>query len=184
MHQEIIKKLKPELDNVIIFLDREIAKIRGARASTALVEDITIDYHGEKLPLKKVASISLSGPRVIAIHPWDKSVLLSIERTILGSDLGINPVLKGDFIEVPLPPPSEEFRKELLRFLSEKLEMARQSIRHWREEAWRQIQEGFRQGKVREDDKFRAKDELQKLMDEYNEKIEERGESKKKEIME
>lgn len=184
MYKEIINKVKPELDNVLIFLDRELAKIRTSRVSTALVEDLMIDYHGEKLSLKKVASISLSGPRTITIQPWDKSILLGIERTILGSNLGINPILKGDFIEILLPPPSEEYRKNLLRYLGEKLEMSRQSIRRWREEAWRQIQEGFRQGKIREDDKFRAKDELQELIDEYNEKIEARGELKKKEIME
>ncbi|MEK7519319.1 MAG: ribosome recycling factor [Patescibacteria group bacterium] len=184
MYQEIINKIKPELNNVLNFLDRELAKIRAGRVSTSLVEGLIIDYHGEKMSLKKLSSISLSGPRTIIIQPWDKSILLNIEKTILGSDLGINPNIKGDLIEVPLPPPSEEYRKDLLRYLSEKLEIGRQSIRRWREEAWRQIQEGFRQGKIREDDKFRAKDELQKLVEEYNEKIEEKGTIKKKEIME
>lgn len=184
MYQEIINKIKPELDNVLSFLDRELAKMRTSRVSTALVEDIMIDYHGEKLPLKKVASLSISLPRTITIQPWDKSILLGIERTILASNLGINPSLKGDIIEILLPPPTEEYRNNILRNVGEKLEMVRQSVRRWREEAWRQIQEGFRQGKIREDDKFRAKDELQELVDEYNKKIEERGASKKKEIME
>ena len=184
MYKEIINKIRPELDKVISFLDKELAKIRTGRVSPSLVEDLMIDYHGERTPLKKLATISVSGPRAISIQPWDKSVLLSIERTILSSDSGINPIVEGDSINIPLPPPSEEYRKELLRLVAEKLETARLTVRHWREENWRQIQEGFRQGKIREDDKFRAKDELQKIIDEYNEKIEDRGEVKKKEIME
>jgi len=184
MYKEIINKIRPELDKVIGFLDRELAKIRTGRISTSLIEDLIVDYYGEKTSLKKIATISVSGPRTITIQPWDKSVLLNIERAILGSDLGINPIVEGDSIKLPLPPPSEEYRKNLSRLLNEKLEMARLTIRHWREEVWRQIQEGFRQGKIREDDKFRAKDELQKIIDEYNEKIEEKGEIKEKEIME
>jgi len=172
------------MDKVLSFLDRELAKIRTGRVSTSLVEDLIVDCYGEKLPLKQMTSISVSGPRTIFIQPWDKSIILNIEKAILSSDLGINPVVEGDSIKLLLPPPSEEYRKNLFRVLNEKLEMARTAIRHWREEGWRQIQDGFRQGKIREDDKFRAKDELQELIDEYNKKIEEKGEQKKKEIME
>lgn len=184
MYKEIINKIRPELDKTLNFLDRELAKIRTGRVSTSLVEDLIIDYHGEKTPLKRLATISVSGPRTLFIQPWDTSILLNIEKIILGSDLGINPIVEADVIKLPLPPPSEEYRKNLLRLLAERLETARLTVRHWREEAWRQIQDGFRQGKIREDDKFRAKDELQELIDEYNEKIEEIGERKKKEIME
>ena len=184
MYKEIITKIRPELEKVMIFLDKELAKIRSGRVSTSIVEDLMVDYYGEKNALKKIATISIAGPRTISIQPWDKSTLLNIEKAILGSDLGINPIVEGDSIKITLPPPSEEYRKELLHLVNEKLETSRLTLRHWREEVWREIQDGFRQGKIREDDKFRAKDELQKIIDEFNKKIEEKGEIKKKEILE
>ena len=184
MYKEIINKIKPELDKVLDYLNKEVAKIRTGRVSTSLVEDLMIDYYGTKTSLKEISSVSISGPRAISIQPWDKSILLSIERAILESSLGVNPVVERDKIMLFFPPLSEEYRKGLLRTSNEKLERARSSVRRWREEIWRQIQEGFRQGKIREDDKFRARDELQEVIDDYNEKIEEIGEKKKKEIME
>lgn len=184
MYKEIIGKIKPELDKAMGFLDRELAKVRSGRISTSLIEDLMVDYQGEKIPLKRLATISVAGPRALLVQPWDKSAILIVEKAILGSDLGINPIVEADAIRISLPPPSKEYREELLLLLNEKQETARSTIRRWREEAWRQIQDGFRQGKIREDDKFRAKDKLQELIDEYNEKIEEKGEIKKKEIME
>jgi len=184
MYQETINKIKPELNKVIAFLNTEVAKIRAGRPSVALVEELMADSYGTKMPLKQLASISITGPRVISIQPWDRSLLLNIEKAILESNLGINPIVEKDFIRLSFPPASEESRKELLKMLNQEMEEARTTIRRWREEAWHQIQGDFRQGKIREDDKFRAKEELQKLVDEYNQKIEEIGERKRREIME
>lgn len=182
-YKETIDKIKPELDKVITFLERELAKIRSGRASISLVEDIMVDCFGQKTPLKQLGAITLQGPRQILIQPWDKSYLESIEKAIFQSKIGISPVIDKEVIRINLPPLSEEFRKDLLRVLSEKQEEARKTVRRWREEAWGEIQEGFKEGEVREDDKFRAKDELQDLVDKYNEKIEELGERKKKEVI-
>ena len=184
MYKEVINMIIPELDKVISFLNGEMAKVRTNRPSVSLVEDFKVDYYGVKTPLKQLASISVTGPRAITIQPWDRSVLLNIERAILETNIGINPIVEKDFVVLSFPPMSEEYRKELLKVLNTKTEEARATTRRWREEAWHQIQEGFRQGTIREDDKFRAKDELQKKIDEYNQKIEEMGERKKKEIME
>lgn len=184
MYKQILDAIKPEMDKAMGFLDRELTKIRTGRVSTSLVEDLMVDYHGEKTPLKQVASISVSGPRTIFIQPWEKDTILNIEKNILSSNLGINPIVEGDSIKIILPPLSEEYRKNLLRVLNDKLQMTRMAVRRWREEGWRKIQDGFRQGKIREDDKFRAKDELQDLIDEYNDKIKEKEEQKKKEIAE
>lgn len=181
-YKDIINKIKPELDKVIGFLERELAKIRTGRASPSLVEDIVCECFGQKFPLKQLATISIPEPKQILLQPWDKSciegIILALEKTGIGS----NPIVDKDVIRINLPPLSEEYRKNLLRFLSEKQEEARKTIRRWREEAWDEIQEKFREGKIREDDKYRAKNELQDLIDEYNEKIEEIGERKKKEI--
>jgi ribosome recycling factor len=183
-HREIINQIKPEMEKAISFLERELAQIKTGRPSPALVEKIEVDYYGKKLFLRELASISVEGSRQLLIQPWDKEIILNIERAILGSGLGLNPVVEGGAIRISFPPLSEEFRKELLKILNEKLEACRFTIRRWREEAWRKIQKGFREGEIREDDKYRAKDELQDLIDQYNEKINQLGEQKKKEILE
>lgn len=183
-YKQIIKKIKPEMDKVIAFLERELTKIRTGRASASLVEDIIVDCFGQKLPLKQLASISSPEPKQIVIQPWDKSYIEGIEKAISKSSLGIAPIVDKDTIRVSLPPLSEEYRKTLGRMLSEKQEEAKKTIRHWRGEAWEQVQNETRTGEIREDDKFRAKDELQKLVDEYNKKVEDIGERKKKEIFE
>ena len=181
-YKDIIDKIKPELDKVINFLERELAKIRTGRATPSLVEDIVCECFGQKFPLKQLAAISVPESKQILIQPWDKSYLEPIVNAFSKAGLGVSPIVDKDLIRISLPPLSEEYRKNLIKILSEKQEEARKTIRRWREEAWDEIQEKFRAGKIREDDKFRAKDELQELVDEYNEKIEEMGERKKKEI--
>jgi ribosome recycling factor len=183
-YKEVINKIKPELDKVVGFLDRETSKIRTSRANPGLVEDVVADCFGQKLPLKQLAAISVPEPRQILIQPWDKSYVEGIIQALEKSGIGANPIVDKDVIRISLPPLTEEYRKNLLRLLSEKQEEARRTMRRWREEAWKEIQDGAKDGRVREDDKFRAKDELQKLVDEYSEKIEKIGESKKKEIAE
>lgn len=184
MYKEVINKIEPELDKVIGFLNRELARIRTGRASPSLVEDVIVDCFGQKFPLKQLSAISCPERRQILIQPWDKSYIEGITLALGKTGIGTNPIVDKDVIRINLPPLSEEYRKDLLNFLSDKQEEARKTIRHWREEAWAEIQEKFRDGKIREDDKFKAKDELQELIDEYNEKIEEMGERKKKEILE
>lgn len=166
------------------FFNRELSKIRTTRLSPSLVEDIVVECFGERFPLKQLAAISSPEPRQIIIQPWDKSYIEPIEKAISNSGAGAAPVVDKDLIRVSFPPLSEEYRKGLIRFLSEKQEEARKTIRRWREAAWEEIQNKTRSGEIREDDKFRAKEELQNLVEEYGKKIEDSGEKKKKEIME
>lgn len=184
-YKDILEKIKPELEKVINFLERELQKIKTSRASPSLVEDIEVECFGQKFPLKQLAMISIPEPRQILIQPWDTSyiegILKALEKTGLGAGC---PIVDKNLIRINLPPLSEEFRKDLIRLVSEKQEEAKKTVRRWREEAWEEIQEGFREGKIREDDKYKGKDELQELIDEYNEKIEELAEKKKKEILE
>jgi ribosome recycling factor len=184
MHQEIIGKIRPELDKVIGFLEGEMAKIRTSRASPSLVEDVSVDCFGQKFPLKQLAAISTPEPKQILIQPWDKSYIEGIVAALSRTGVGTSPIVDKDSIRITLPPLTEEYRKNLLKLLAEKQEQARQSLRRWREQAWRSIQDAFKEGKVREDDKFKAKDELQDLMDEYSKKVDELGEKKKREITE
>lgn len=184
MYKEIIEEIKPEVDKVINFLEKELAKIRVSRASPSLVEDILVDFFDQRLPLKKMAAISCPSSKEILIQPWDKSYLEQIINAISRSSLGTNPIVDKDSVRISLPPLSKEYRENIIRIVSEKKEDARKTIRRWREEAWKNIQQNYREGKVSEDDKYRGKDELQDLIDEYNKKIEELVERKKKEIME
>ena len=181
-YQEIIKKIEPELEKVIVFLEKETAGIRSGRANPSLVENIAVECFGQKFSLKQLAAISVPTPKEIIIQPWDRSYIEPIEKAISRSSLGVSPVVDKDIIRLVLPSLSEEYRRDLLRLLSEKQEEARKTIRHWRDEVWSEIQERTRKGEIREDDKFRAKDKLQELLDKYNEKIKEIGERKKKEI--
>jgi ribosome recycling factor len=183
-YKEIIEKIKPELEKAISFLEEDLRKIRTSRASPALVENVQVECFGQKFPLKKLALISIPQPRQILIQPWDSSYIEGIVKAIENSGLGISPVVEGNFIRLNLPPLTEEFRKTILKTISEKKEIAKKRIRYLRNDAWDEIQEKFKEGKIREDDKFRAKDELQKLVDEYNEKVEELVEAKEKEILE
>lgn len=184
MYQEIIDNLKPELDRAINYFKQETAKIRTSRPSPGLIEDIEVECFGKKMPLKSLATITMSGPREMIIQPWDISYVEPIERAIQRSPLGISPIGEKDRIRVAFPLLSQELRERFVRLLGEKSEEARQTVRHLRGKAWKETQEGFSEGEITEDDKFRAKDRLQELVDEYNGKIEEMREKKEKEIME
>lgn len=181
-YKKIIDKIKPEFDKVINFFERETAKIRTSRATPALVEDVIVDCFGQKFPLKQLAAISIPEPKQILIQPWDKSYIEGIVSALSKTGVGANPIVDKEVIRINLPSLTQEYRNNLLHLISEKQEEARRTIRHWREECWTEIQAKTKAGEVREDDKFRAKDELQDLVDEYNEKVEELGERKKKEV--
>jgi len=183
MYQQIINKIKPELDKVLEHYKSELLKLRTGRASASLVEDLEAECYGQSMPLKQLATISVPEPRAILIQPWDKAVLSAVEKAITNSNLNLNPVVDGTSVRIQLPQMTEENRKNLVKVLKDKMEEARISIRRWRENAWEEIQNGFKKGEIREDDKFRGKDDLQKVIDEYNKKIEETGENKEKEIM-
>lgn len=181
-YKEIINQIKSELDKTIAFLEREVGNIRTSRASPSLIEDFEVECFDQKFALKQLGAISSVDSRTLTIQPWDKSYLEPIEKAISNSHLGVSPIVDKDLIRISFPQLSEEYRKDLLRLLAMKQEEAKRTIRRWREEAWRKIQDEFKEGNIREDDKFRGKDELQELIDEYNEKIEEMGERKKKEL--
>ena len=183
MYKEIITQTKPFLEKAIEYFKSEIAKLRIGRATPAMVEDLEIESYGQVMKLKQLANISTPQPRLITIQPWDKGILDVIEKGIAQSSLGLSPVVDGDLIRVNIPPLNEERRKELIKILHERAEEAKISIRHHREEAWREIQEKEKIGEIREDDKFRGKDELQKIIDDYNKKIEDTLKQKESEIM-
>lgn len=181
-YQQLISETKPELEKVVDFLKRELMKIRTERASPSLVEDIMVEYFGKKYALKKLATISIPAPRQIVIKPWDDSYIEDIVKALDRSDIGTSPIVDKDIVRINLPSLSEEFREELIHLVSEKHEQSRRTLRKWRDEIWREIQDAFQEGKMSEDDKYKGKDKLEDLINDYQEKIEEIVEKKKKEI--
>ncbi len=182
-YKEIIEKIKPELEKVIKFFEGELQKLRTSRASPSLIEDIEVNCFGSKFPLKQLGAISCSQSNQIVIQPWDKSYLEPIEKAIAQSGLGMSAVVDKNIIRLNLPLLTEEYRQSLIKNLNEKAEQARRTIRHWREIAWDGLQESFREKKITEDEKFRGKDELQKLIDQQNDSIKKLVERKKQEII-
>ncbi len=182
-YKDFINDAKPEFAKAFKFLEQETAKIRTSRASPALVEDIEVNCFGSKFSLKQLGAISTPQLNQIVIQPWDTSYLELIEKAIAQSGLGMSSAVDKNIIRLNLPLLTEEYRQQLQKTLNEKAEQTKQTIRHWREHAWNEIQDAFKEKKISEDDKFRAKDELQKIIDEYSEKIKNLIERKKKEII-
>jgi ribosome recycling factor len=183
-YKEVIKKFTPEFDKAIQYLERELAKIHTGRANASIIEDMVIECFDQKFPLKQLAMISIPEPRQIVVQPWDKSYFEPIQKAIAASQLGLSPAAEGAVIRITMPDLTSEYRASLVKVISKVQEDTRQAIRRSRDEAWGQIQRLEREGEVREDDKFKAKDELQKLIDNYGKKIEETGDRKKKEVSE
>jgi len=182
-YKEFIDKVRPEFEKAFKFLGGEIDKIRTSRASPSLVEDMEVNCFGQKFTLKQLAAISTPEPNQIVIQPWDASYIEPIEKAVAGSGLGMSSAVDKNLIRLSLPLLTEEYRHTLVKILNEKAEQARQTLRHWREDAWNKIQAAEKDKKLSEDDKFRGKDELQKLIDEYQKKIKELIERKEKELL-
>lgn len=182
MVKQILERIKPELERAVDFFRHELAKIRTGQASPVLVEDIMVDVQGTLLPIKQLAGISSPERRQILIQPWDPSIIGAIEKAILKGSLGVSPIVEGSNLRITLPMLTQEYRQTLVRLLQERSEQVKQTLRKWRDEAWGEIQEGARVGDIREDDKFKGKEELQKLIDEYTKKVDDLVEKKKIEV--
>lgn len=181
--KDTINQKKPEFDKILEFYKSDIASISTGRANPALVEDIEVDYYNQKFRVKELASISAPEPRTIVIQPWDKGVIEAIGGAIRKSDLGLNPVVDGQIIRLNIPSLTEERRKEFIKLLKQKAEESRIKIRRIREDIWDRVQKMERAHEIREDEKFKAKDDLQKLINEYNRKIEDMEKKKEEELM-
>ncbi len=182
-YKDFTNTMKPELEKAMLFFSKELSKIRTGSISPSLVEDVIVEVFSQKMPLKQLAAITVPEPRQLMIQPWDNSSIEPIQRALSAGALNISPVAEKDFIRINLPPLTQELREALVKVLGEKSEEARRVVRKAREDAWEKIQEATKKGELREDDKFKGKEELQKFMDEYNKKIEDLRMKKEKEIL-
>ncbi|MBU4353146.1 ribosome recycling factor [Candidatus Parcubacteria bacterium] len=174
--------IKNKAEKIKEWLKNEISSLRASRANPALIENIMVESYGSKMPLKHISAISVEDAKTLRVSPWDASALKNIEAAIGASNLGVQPIVDKQTIRIILPELSEERRKSLLKLLGEKLEESKISLRKDREEVWKDIQEKEKKGEIPEDDKFRFKDELQKIIDKTSEELEEIAERKEKEI--
>jgi len=181
-YQKFIDEIEPELDKAVEFLKREASKMRLGQVNPSMIEDIEVDAFDQKMPLKQMAAIKKEGPRNLLIEPWEDDYVEPIEKALTAADLGTTPTVSGDTIRMKFPSLSEERRENMKKELGDKKENARQTVRKWRDKAWKKIQNKEQEGEISEDDKYRAEDDLQDLVDEYNEKIDEIVENKKDQI--
>ena len=180
---DTISKKEPEFAKALDYLKSELATLRTGRASAGLVENIEVDFYGARTPIMHMAQITIPEPRSIAIQPYDKNALKDVEKAIQASNLGINPVNDGVYIRITVPQMTEERRKELVKVVGQMSEKARVSARNVREEIWKEIQKMEKDGKLSEDEKISAKEDLQKVVDKYNEEIKKISEAKEKEVL-
>ena len=184
MHEDVIKDLKAKIDRTLEDLRRDLQKIRTGRASVGMLDGIKISYYGTPTPLTGVATLSVPEPRMITIKPWDKSVIKDIEKGIKEANLGLNPMNDGEFIRLPIPPLTEERRKEIAKQVRSKGEEHRVAIRNERRDANEMLKELLKEKAISEDDSKRATERVQKETDAGVAKVDEVIQKKEKEVME
>lgn len=184
MIDKIITEITSKMQKTVDILSRDLATIRTGRATPALVEHLKVDYHGISTPLNQLASISVPEAKMILIQPWDRSSIRSIEKAILTSDLGFNPINDGNVIRIIVPPLTEERRKELIKLVRKRLEEARVALRNVRREAIDRLREAERNKEISQDQHVRASEQIQKLTESFIEKVNSMGQAKEAEILE
>jgi ribosome recycling factor len=181
---EIKKDASERMAKSVASLKQELTKIRTGRAHTSLLDHITVEYYGSQVPLNQVSNVNVEDPRTLAVTPWEKQMVPVVEKAILNSDLGLNPATAGTVIRVPLPPLTEERRKDLIRVVRNEAEGGRIAIRNIRRDAISDIKDLMKEKMIGEDDERRAEDEIQALTDEYVANIDAVLADKEAELME
>jgi ribosome recycling factor len=181
---DILKDLETKTNEAIKFFKEQLAGIRGGRPNAKLVEDVSVDYFGQKLNVKQLGSINILPPREIQISVWDKNAAAAVLKAIEASNLNVSVNLEGNLIRINLPPLSGERRQELIKLAKKEAEAIRIEIRNLRDEINKEISRQFDEKKISEDEKFKLKEKIQTSIDKTNEEIEKILENKIKEIEE
>lgn len=184
MTKEIIKEATDKMKSTLSVLEDDLHGIRSGRASTGLVERLTVEYYGQEMELRQLANISTPEAMQILIRPFDPGAAKAIEKAIQTSDIGINPNVDGQNIRLNMPPLTGERRQELVKVLHKRLEEARVSIRNIRRSANNDIGKQEKAKEVSENEARLAEDSIQKLTDEYVQRIDDMGKAKEQEILE
>ena len=183
MTADIKKNTEAKMDQSIVAFKNNVLKIRTGRASPALLDTVHVDYYGSMVPLSQVANVSLIDARTISVQPWEKNMGAKIEKAIRESDLGLNPASMGDLIRVPMPPMSEERRKEMTKLARNEGESAKVAVRNLRRDANEGVKKLVKDKLASEDDQKRSEAEIQKITDRHIAEIDALVAAKEQEIM-
>ena len=167
MIADLKKSAEQKMQKTVETLKHDYQKVRTGRAHTGLLDHIQVDYYGSMMPVNQVANVTLADARTIAVQPWEKKMVQVVEKAIRDSDLGLNPATSGDVIRVPMPPLTEERRKELIKVVRHEAENARIAVRNIRRDANEHLKKMLKDHAVSEDDERHAQADVQKLTDRY-----------------
>lgn len=181
MYKQQIESIKPEFEKAVNYVTQKLSSIRTGRANPALVENVLVDIFGSKMPLKQLAAISVSDAKRLRVDPWDKSYIEAIQIAIQ-ANTSLSPASDSSGVVINMPDLTEDVRKDMIRTVGQIDDSAKKTIRKYRDEAWSIIQKMQKQGEISEDEKFKAKDELQKVVDSYTTKVDALIKNKKKEL--
>ena len=172
------------MDKSVESLKGELSKLRAGRANPALLEQVSVDYYGTLTPLSQVANVSASDSRTLMVTPWEKSMVQPIEKAIMDADLGLNPATAGEIIRIPLPPLTEERRRDLVKVVKHEGESAKVAVRNIRRDANGDFKDLLKEKEISEDEEHQAMDEIQKLTDGHVANIDKIVEEKEESLME
>jgi ribosome recycling factor len=184
MIQEILREARGRMDTAVEAFKKEMASIRTGRASASMLDDVVVDAYGTSMPLNQVATLSTPEARLIVVQPWDKGTLEAVEKAIIAANLGLTPSNDGKIIRLPVPPLSEERRKDLVKQAKKRAEESKVGIRAIRRDAKELLEELEKEGESSKDDIHRAVEELQGLTDSHAARVDELTAVKEKEILE
>lgn len=184
MIKEILQDAKERMGKSVDALHQELQKLRTGRAHTSLLDHITVEYYGAEVPLSQVANINVEDSRTLTVVPWEKPMVAVIEKAIMTSDLGLNPATAGTMIRVPLPPLTEERRKDMIKVVRHEAENGRIAIRNIRRDALGDLKTLLKEKDISEDEERRAHDEVQKLTDGFVASVDAALAEKEQELLE
>lgn len=184
MIDDIKKDARKRMAKSVEALKHELSKLRTGRAHASLLDHITVSYYGTEVPVNQAASVAVADARTLTVTPWEKKMVPEIEKAILNSDLGLNPVTAGDVIRVPLPALTEERRREMTRIVRQEAENARVAVRNIRRDANHHLKALIKDEHLAKDEEHRAEEEVQKLTDDYIAKIDEILKAKEQDLLE
>lgn len=184
MLDELKQDAETRMGKSVESLKGDLTKIRTGRAHPSLLEHITVDYYGSEVPLSQVANINVADARTLSVTPWEKPMVAVIEKAIINSDMGLNPATAGEVIRIPLPPLTEERRKDLIRVVKQEGEGAKVAIRNIRRDVLGDIKSLLKEKEITEDDEHQSQDDIQKITDKYVALVDKTLEEKEKDLME
>ena len=184
MIDELKEDAEIRMGKSVASLKNDLTKLRTGRAHTSLLDHITVEYYGSEVPLSQVANVSVLDSRTLSVSPWEKPMVQAIEKAIMNSNMGLNPATTGELIRIPLPPLTEERRKDMIKVVRAEGEGAKVAIRNIRRDVLSDIKSLLKDKEITEDDEHQAHDDVQKITDKYVKQVDEALVVKEKDLME